>query len=84
MAQSFTGRIQTEGEYVTVSSLTDITFASSTTYTMQIQNTAYIKVGDAEFCVSNEKFQYTTTTDDLYIKTESFQGCILTILEEES
>lgn len=76
---SYTGSINTNGEFVKVSEATDFTFTSGTKYVMQVQNGAYVKIADAIFWVSNEKFQYTATDDDLYIKTEG--SCTLTILE---
>lgn len=80
--QSFTGEINTDGEFVTVASLTDISFVGGNTYSMQIQNGAYLKVGDAIFFIGDEKFTYTAGTEDLYIKT-TFRACTLTILENE-
>ena len=82
MAQSFTGVINTNGEWETVSSLTNITFAEGTSYNMQIKNQAELKVADAEFDFCNEKFNYKASSDDLYIKT-TYAGCTLVILEEE-
>lgn len=80
MANSFTGNINTNNEFVKVSEVAEFTFISGTTYSMQIQNGAYIKISDAIFYVSNEKFSYKATSDDLYIKTSPL-GCVLTILE---
>lgn len=82
MAQSFTGVINTNGEWETVSSLTNITFAEGTTYNMQINNLAYLKIGDAVFSFNCEKFDYKAGTDDLYIKTNN-NSCTLSILEAE-
>lgn len=81
-AQSFTGTINTNGEFVEVSELTDITFTNGTTYKMQIQNYAYLKIGNAVFCFNNEKFDYKASSDTLYIKTTG-ASCELTILEVE-
>ena len=81
--QSFTGTINTNGEFAEVSELTDVTFSSGTTYNMQIQNVAYLKVGDAVFCFNNEKFDYKASSDTLYIKTATGSACELTILEVE-
>lgn len=77
---SYTGTINTDGEYVTVAEAADFTFTNGNSYTMQVQNGAHIKIADAEFYVVNEKFTYKATSDNLYIKTSSL-GCMLTILE---
>lgn len=80
--QSYTGVINTNGEWVSVATATELTLTSGKTYNMQIQNTGYLKVGDAEFCFSCEKFDYKATSDTLYIKTMG-SPCTLTILEVE-
>lgn len=77
---SYTGKIISP-EYATVASKTGISFTSGNTYTMQIQGSAWLKVDNAEFFFSNEKFQYKASSDSLQIKTHSI-GCTLTILEE--
>lgn len=76
---SYTGTFNTNGEYVTVTSVTDFTFTNGNTYTMQVQNGAYIKIADAEFYAENEKFSYKATNDDVYINT--IGAVTLTILE---
>ena len=80
---SFTGKIDTAGEFETVASEASITLTSGKVYTMQIQDDAWLKVDDAVFYFNNEKFQYKQGSDDLYIKSGPL-GCVLTILEEES
>lgn len=81
--QSFTGRINTNNEFVTVESVaTGFTFTAGTSYTMQVQNGCYIKIANAVFWVADEKFGYLAGSEDLYIKTQS-QSVILTILENE-
>lgn len=80
--QSFTGEINTDREFVSISSLTGINFVGGNTYSIQIQNAAYLKIADAIFCIGDEKFTYIAGTEDLYIKT-TFRACILTILENE-
>ena len=61
-------------------------FTSGKTYTMCIENSAYIKVSDAIFPIHNEKFLYVAGDDDIYIKTDYSDSnnisCVLTILEE--
>jgi hypothetical protein len=78
---SYTGHINTKGEWVKVSTKTGFTFTADKYYTMQIQNQAWLKVDDAEFFFEGEKFQYKHGTSDLYIKTGKID-CVLTILEE--
>ena len=82
MANSYTGVVNTNNEFKKVSEVTDYTFTAGNTYTMQIQGSAYLKIGDAEFHINNEKFTYKATSDDLYIKTYAF-NVTLTILENE-
>lgn len=68
--------------YETIASLASITLTSGKTYSMQVQNAAYIKVADAEFAVSDEKFTWTQGEDDIYIKVAyASMTAILTILE---
>ena len=80
---AYTGRIDTNNQYDTIESLTDITFTVGNTYTMQVQNDAYIKIGDAEFYVADEKFQYKAINEDIYIKTTE-RSIVLTILESSA
>lgn len=70
MANLFTGSLDFEG-YKTLSSLTGITFVQGTTYTIQIQNGAYVRegvTGEGFLVPDASPFQYTARTDDLYIK----------------
>lgn len=76
---SCTETINTNGEFVTVAEAADFTFTQDKTYSMQIQNTAELKIADAIFTIRDEKFSYKATSDDLYIKCSI--PCILTILE---
>ena len=78
---SFTGEVNTQGDFETVASVTSLTLTSGNTYNIQIQNTAILKVADAEFTFKNEKFNYVASSDDLYIKTEGAIPCVLTVLE---
>lgn len=83
MAESYTGTIKTDGEWQSVETATGVTFTVGNTYTMNVINTAEIKVANAIFPISNEKFQYKAGADDLYIKTQDGYTCTLTILESE-
>lgn len=66
--------------FETIASLAEITLTSSKTYSMQIQNTAEIKIADAIFLMKDEKFQFTQDDDDIYIRTLGIPA-VLTILE---
>ena len=79
--KSFTGLVQSK-DFETVSSKTGVTFTAGNSYTMQVQNDCYLKIADAVFRVSNEKFCYTAGSEDLYIKTP-YGSCQLTILEND-
>lgn len=79
--QSYTGFITTE-TFATLASKTSITFAVGSVYSIQIQNIAEIKVGDAEFTFENEKFNFKQGSEDLYIKTTAL-GAKVTVLENE-
>ena len=79
--QSCTEVINTGGDWESVATLTSITFTSGNTYNMQIQKSAYLKIGDAVFSFNNEKFDYKAGSDTLYIKTND--SCVLSILEVE-
>ena len=84
MVDSYTGTIKTDGEWQSVETLTELTFTAGNTYTMNVINSAEIKVANAIFPILNEKFQYKAGTDDLYIKTQDGYTCTLTILENEN
>lgn len=77
---SYTGTVDTQGEWLSVATLTGVTFEAGKTYNIQIQNSAYLKVGKAVFYFSNEKFDYKATGSNLSIKTD-YTPCVLTILE---
>lgn len=68
--------------YDTIANLADITLTSGKTYSIQIQNSASVKIADAEFVFTNEKFQFTQGDDDIYIKVSyASMTAVLTILE---
>ena len=70
MANLYTGELSFDG-YQTVSSLTGIAFTEGTTYTIQIQNGAYVRegtTGEGFLWDEIKPFQYTATDEDLYIK----------------
>ena len=82
MVESFTGRINTDEEFKVLETEANITFTVGKVYTMQVYDSCYLKVADAEFFLDKEKLQYKAGSDDLYIKTSNL-GCLIAILEEE-
>ena len=78
-AVSYTGVINTNGDFETVASLTGLTLTTNKTYTIQVQNIGYIKVADAIFCLKNETITWTQGTDALYFKSNS--PAVFSILE---
>ena len=81
--QSYTGEIDTNGEYESVETLTELTFVAGTVYSIQIQNLADWKVGDAEFTIyTDDVWGFKAGSEVPYIKT-NHNSCILTILEGE-
>ena len=71
MANLYTGTLDTNNTYKTLTELTGLTFTSGTTYTIQIQNMAYIREGSTGvgFLINSIlPFEYTAGSDDLYIK----------------
>lgn len=82
MAESFTGIIDSEGAFVLLEDKTSgFTFTAGKTYTMQLQNKAYLKISNAEFFIPTYvPFTYKASEDDLYIKTV-MPGTVVVILE---
>ena len=80
MANLWTGSIDTDGDYESLATVTEQTLTSGTTYTIQVQNAAYIREGsDGDgFLVSNRVFTLTWGDDAFYIKTLS-SNCIINI-----
>lgn len=70
----------TNTTYDTIASLASITLTQGKSYAIQIQNIADVKIANAEFTFTNEKFTFTQDEDDIYIKTPGGRA-ILTILE---
>ena len=91
-ANSCTVNVDTEGEFVTVESVTvGVTgsnftgFTANSTYTIQIINQADLKISDAIFPIKTKiPFPYTADSEnDLYIRTQ-YGPCTLAILENPS
>ena len=83
MANLYTGVIKTNGEYKKVSELTGITFTTGTDYTIQIQNSAYIRegtIGDGFFINNSNPFAYKSNGEDLYIKVD-YGYCVINIAD---
>ena len=78
---SYNGVVSTNGEFKTVSSLTDFTFTLNSVYTIQATRPCYIKIADAVFPLEYGKaFQFKQGADDLYIKV-NYGVTALSILE---
>lgn len=80
MANSFTGTINTNGEFKSIDELTGLTLTSGKTYTIQVQNMAEFKVDNAIFTLYNDKFTWTQGLDTAYLKT-GWVNVVLTVLE---
>lgn len=76
MANLWTGTVDTRGQYQNLETLSGLTFSSGTTYTIQGWNGDYYlregETGEGFLVNTGEKVQFTASTDDLYIKTNSF------------
>ena len=82
MAESFTGIVDSEGDFVVLEDKTEgFTFTAGKSYTMQLQNKAYLKISNAEFYIPTYvPFTYKASDDYLYIKTVQ-PNTVVTILE---
>lgn len=73
MANLWTGTVDTQGEYVNLETISELTFTADTTYTIQSLTGEYFlregETGDGFIIQPQEKVQYTAGVDDLYIKT---------------
>lgn len=81
MANLWTGRIETNGEYVKLAEATGLTFTSGNKYSIQIQNMAHLRegtVGEGVLINDITPITYTATSDDLYIEAQS---CVVNIAE---
>lgn len=78
--QSYTGIINTNGVFENVTTLTEVTFTQGNTYTIQIQNLAWVKIADAIFEVGGKPFTYKAGEDELQVKTPN-ANAIISILE---
>ena len=80
-ANSFTGIIETNGEFKSLESEASFTFTSGNTYTIQFQNEGYLKIADAEFYIPTYiPFTYKASEDTPYIKTVQ-TNTVIVILE---
>lgn len=82
MANLYTGEINTNGEYKTLSSETGLTFENESKYTIQIQNSAWLRegtIGEGFYINNDTPFIYTTGDSALYIKTVAY--CVVNVAE---
>lgn len=80
MANLWTGTVKSSDAYVTLASVSELTFTEGNTYVIQIQNPAWVREGSTGlgFYVSgDDPFEYTAGADDLYIKTVN--QCVVNI-----
>lgn len=74
MANLATIEVNTNGEYLDLAELADVTFTTDNVYCLQIQsNKAYLRegdIGDGILVPSIKPIQYTAKADTLYIKTD--------------
>lgn len=66
--QSFTGTINTNGEFEDVATLASVTFSSGKFYTLYVGGQAEVKIADAIFPVNNEVFYIGSYSSPVYIK----------------
>lgn len=78
--QSFTGVINTQGQYETLASVSELTFTSGKSYTIHVDGSGYLKIANAEFPINNERFSFSQGEDTAYIKTGTL-GATLAVLE---
>lgn len=84
MSNLWYGSIQTDGEYVTLSSISGVTFTSGTTYTLQVKGKCYLceksaKPTSGGFLITEEMpIQYAAGSDDLYVRNVS-DSCLINI-----
>ncbi len=89
MANSFTGSVNTNSEWVTIDSVTvgvegsEFTgFTAGSTYSIQMIGLGYLKISNAEFTIKTDyPFTFKMGQDDPYIKT-NYTPVMLTILEQ--
>ena len=70
MVNLWTGNIETNGEYVNLSQVSEITFEQDKTYTIQVQDAAYIREGETGkgfYIFDCKPFTFTYTGSGLYI-----------------
>lgn len=67
---SFTGVVNTEGQYETLASVTGLTLESGKSYTVQVQGGAKLKIANAEFPLYDERLTIGQSDDTIYIKTD--------------
>ena len=66
--KSFTGQVNTNGEWATLASVTGLTFTNKKFYTGHIGGQAELKIGNAVFPVNNNNFYWTQEASQIYIK----------------
>ena len=66
--KSFNGKVNTNGEWATLASVSGLTFTSKKFYTGYVGGQAELKIGEAIFPINNGKFYWTQEANQIYIK----------------
>ena len=80
--ESFSGVVNTAGDWSTVASEASMTLSSGTSYLFYIVGQAEIKIGSFVAPYFNEKFTLKAGSEDIYIKTGA-NNVTLSVLELE-
>ena len=79
---SFSGVVNTSGDFETIATLSSITLASGTTYRFYVSGQCQIKIGDYVVPKFNEEFDLKAGSEDIKINTGN-QSITLGVLELE-
>ena len=79
--QSYTGIINTEGEFETLATSTEITFVQDSKYYIYVKK-GIIKIADAEIPFIDKEMIITQGSEDIYLKTDNL-GTDVVVLEFE-
>ena len=80
--QSFTGCIDTEGSFADIATLASVTFTATKSYKIFVGGQAEIKLANAIFPVSNERFDWVADSTEIKIKNGSVP-CTLVVYGAE-
>lgn len=69
--QTYTGNVDTQGQFADLDTLTSLTFTNGKQYTIYIGGNGQVKVGDAVFPVNNQIFYWKPSGEKLKICNNS-------------